>query len=159
MSSNLIKAISQQILNRLQGEAVFFYSDRTRGYPRHLCGKLCRDLCSNTSGSRVNEYVIILLAIADYRFTVLHRMKCAIGTVETIKTTGRPMGARQNSSLPHKCGVPRAGRNAAFMRKNWAFEEISPAPAPKRTWLNLNFTGTQTSPTNLPHAAEHPTPN
>jgi hypothetical protein len=45
------------------------------------------------------------------------------------------------------------------MRQNWAFEEISFAPAPKRTWLNLNSTGTQTSPTNLPHAAEHPTPD
>jgi hypothetical protein len=36
--------------------------------------------------------------------------------------------ARQNSTLPQECGVPKAGRNAAFMRQNWVFEEICPAP-------------------------------
>jgi hypothetical protein len=36
--------------------------------------------------------------------------------------------ARQKSSLPHKCGVPMPGRNAAFMRQNGAVEEICRAP-------------------------------
>jgi hypothetical protein len=40
----------------------------------------------------------------------------------------KPVGARQKSSLPHKCGVPLPGRNAAFMRQNRALEEICHAP-------------------------------